>query len=224
MRGFNGYDARSNPVTHFLDIFGFIGDYPAIPHDLDVLGHNARSPCHLCSFTRDVSGALRSRYGYRCDVNARASAHTRFKDRVAGLRAAGVCADDLKSIRVRPSEPGQLDLPLHEFSDALEDARSAVPLTDQGHPVVPAFFDPYQSCVVAPDHFFAGVAADLIGSPLAVSNARQRRHAEVSILEVLQPSRLTSQMPLFDCIRGTLLNMTFSELFSLLLIAPNAFK
>jgi hypothetical protein len=222
-RGFDGYDARSNLVTVFLGIVEFIGDYPAISHALDVLGHNACSPCHLCSFTRD-SGAFRSRYGYRCDFNARASAHTRFKDRVAGLRAAGVCADDLRSIRVRPSEPRQLYLPLHELSEALEGARSAVPLTDHGHPVVPALFDSYQRCLVAPDHLVAGVAAEVIGAALAVSNARQGRHAEVSILEVLQPSRLISQMRLFDCIRGTLLNMAFSELFSLLLIAPNTLK
>jgi hypothetical protein len=50
--GVQGQDPTANPVKIFIDVLGFIGDYPAISHALDVLGHNSRAPCHLCCFVR----------------------------------------------------------------------------------------------------------------------------------------------------------------------------
>jgi hypothetical protein len=47
-----GQDPAGNPVTIFIDVLRFIGDYPAVSHALDVPGHNSRAPCHLCCFVR----------------------------------------------------------------------------------------------------------------------------------------------------------------------------
>ena len=50
--GVRGLDPWGNPVTIFIDVLGYIGDYPAVTHSLDLLGHNSRAPCHLCYFFR----------------------------------------------------------------------------------------------------------------------------------------------------------------------------
>jgi hypothetical protein len=50
--GVQGQDPTGNPLTIFIGILVFIGDYPAVSHELDVLGHNSRAPCHLCCFIR----------------------------------------------------------------------------------------------------------------------------------------------------------------------------
>jgi hypothetical protein len=42
--GIEGKDANGERVTIFLDIVGYIGDYPAVTHALDVLGQNFRAP------------------------------------------------------------------------------------------------------------------------------------------------------------------------------------
>ena len=52
--GVRGLDPWGNPVTIFIDVLGYIGDYPAITHSLDLLGHNSRAPCHLCSLSARI--------------------------------------------------------------------------------------------------------------------------------------------------------------------------
>jgi hypothetical protein len=47
-----GTNANGENVTVFLDIVGYICDYPAVTHALDVLGHNFRAPCHIRAFPR----------------------------------------------------------------------------------------------------------------------------------------------------------------------------
>jgi hypothetical protein len=42
--GVRGVDPCGNPVTIFIDVLGYIGDYPAVTHSLDLLGHNSRAP------------------------------------------------------------------------------------------------------------------------------------------------------------------------------------
>jgi hypothetical protein len=71
-QGFASFDADGSPITIFLDIVGLIGDYPAVTHVNDLLGHTACSPCHLCTFQReDGSGTVASRYSYTSRIHDR---------------------------------------------------------------------------------------------------------------------------------------------------------
>jgi hypothetical protein len=51
--GFGCVYANGASVTVFLDLVGFVGDYTAVTHTLDLFGHTACSPCHLCAFRRE---------------------------------------------------------------------------------------------------------------------------------------------------------------------------
>jgi hypothetical protein len=127
--GVDGDDPIGNPVTIFVDVLGFIGDYLAASHALDVLGHNSRAPCHLFSFLRQdriENGALSS-YGYTNDVHSKATAFCRSVQRMKSLRADDASSQELTSLGFQPIF-NAADFPLHALSDAMCAARMYVPL------------------------------------------------------------------------------------------------
>jgi hypothetical protein len=229
--GFLLRDADGDCITVFLDVIGFIGDYPAITHALDTLGHNACAPCHLCVFQRDEgieTGG--SRYGYTTDAHARSSAFVRTLARVQAARdgkGRGAEEGRFREMRVLglKQNTAELPLPLHRLSEALRLARDRVPLTEHGVPVVPALFDPYQSCFVAPDHLLSGLAIDAINAVIAAVSSDVRSVAESIIRDAIaQSCLLRSQNRIFGSSPPSLLSMTISDVFAVLLVAPQAFK
>jgi hypothetical protein len=85
--GVEGKTAFGESVTIYIDIVAYIGDYPAVSHVLDVLGHTERAPCHLCSFLRqDRTGDEGLKYyGYSTTVHGRASSFCREARRVRSV-------------------------------------------------------------------------------------------------------------------------------------------
>ena len=222
--GITDIDANGNEVTIFIDIVGYIGDYPAVTHTLDVLGHTSRAPCHLCSFLRnDRSGSKAARYAFTTTVHSRNSSFNRSRGRIESVRKACADTEQLKVLGLKPTAE-QRDLPLHELSVALAAVRKDVPLTASGHPVVPSLFDPYQSSMVAPDHLLCGMAQDVLNAILVVCPPDVRRHAEILILDALRSYNMIRQNRIFSASPPALLTMGMSERFAVLLVAPTAFE
>jgi hypothetical protein len=225
MTGVQGMNANGEKVTVFLDIVGYIGDYPAVTHALDVLGHNSRAPCHLCAFLRqDRTGTEGlNYYGYSTSVHSRASSFCRDGKRIKSVRSGLVSSGLLQTLGLK-SSVDESHCPLHTLSDALSKVRSQVPLTDCGVPVVPAVFDPYRSCMVAPDHLFFGLAQDVINATIALCNPRVRVIAEGLMLDALCMQNLGRQKQLFSRTSQSLHSMNMSDLFAVLLVAPSSFN
>jgi hypothetical protein len=229
--GFELTDANGERVTAFLDVVGFVGDYPAVTHALDILGHNAGAPCHLCAFQRDEgSGTGASRYGYSTEAHARSNAFVRTGARVLAVRdgerrnAHENRSSALRGLGLKPG-PGEAPLPLHSLSKALEEVRHRVPLTELGLPVVPAALDPYQSCFVAPDHLLSGLAIDVINTVLATATTEVRSIAEALIRDSVGHScSMKRQNRFFASSPPSLLSMTLSGVFAVLVVAPQAFR
>jgi hypothetical protein len=85
---FKGSISMGNPVTIFIDVLGYIGDYHAVSHSLDLLDHNSRAPCHLCSFIgQDRIGPTDiPYYGYTTSVHSKATSLCRSIDRMKIMR------------------------------------------------------------------------------------------------------------------------------------------
>jgi hypothetical protein len=223
--GFESFDSDGLPITVFLDVVGFIGDYPAITHVNDLLGHTACSPCHLCTFQReDGSGTGASRYGYTSKIHARSSAFARTLKRMKAVRSNVTSPSSMRALGIKAAVEDSVK-PLHLLSEALERIASHVPLTEYDIPVVPAVFDPYQSCFVAPDHLLSGMAIDVINACIVSVTVQVRRVAEILIKESLfNGNILTKQNKLFSISPPSLLSMTLSDVFGVLLVAPTCFK
>lgn len=127
-------------ITLFLDVVGYIGDYVGVAHDLDVLGVNANCPCPLCLFQKaTVEDNEYSSYAYSSSTHNGDPPFRRDKHRMKLRRSICTTPDDYKKIGLqRLDETQRCSLPLHRLSDALEEARVNVPLTEGGSPVVPA--------------------------------------------------------------------------------------
>ena len=98
--GVQGQDPTGNPVTIFIDVLGFIGDYPAVSHALDVLGHNSRAPCHLCCFVRQdrIGHGKLPYYGYTSEIHSKSTAFSRSVQRMHNVRAEYPNTQDLLAL------------------------------------------------------------------------------------------------------------------------------
>ena len=63
-KGFDMVDPFGDRVLVFLQMIGFVADYPASSAVLDVMNHNSRAPCTHCTFR------------YNTDHNAEIEDHT----------------------------------------------------------------------------------------------------------------------------------------------------
>ena len=224
--GFPVTTADGTEAILFLDCIGFVGDYPAVSEVLDVLGHTANAPCHLCSFTRyDKSGRGTSAYAYTSRVCSGHPSFIRTRNRVAQLRTGGVDAGSLRALGLQQEESlANRSQPLHDLSVALSRARPSVPLTAGGVRVVPSVLEPYRSCVIAPDHLFLGISQDIINCLLKLIPVEVRRAAHVLAREALLHNHLVYQKELFNVAKMEVHSMSVSAMYSLLLIAPSSFR
>jgi hypothetical protein len=223
--GVQGQDPTGNPVTIFIDVLGFIGDYPAVTHALDVLGHNSRAPCHLCCFVRQdrIGHGNLPYYGYTSEIHSKSTAFSRSVQRMHNVRAEQPNAQDLAALGFKKTF-NIADFPLHTLSSALSSARGQVPVNDQNEPVVPAIFDPYRSSMVAPDHLLFGLAQDVLRGTIAMCTPQARNIADVLMRSTLNCNFLTKQMQIINPASASINAMGMSDLFAVLLIAPICFE
>ena len=153
-------------VRVFLELVGFVGDYPAAASVIDVVGHVGRAPCSLCSFRRlHKSKAEGSTHGYTTEVHANHSGFMRMAERHQSLRDSDINGKDanvlgmIRKIRLRGKR-----CPLMEIHDRLEQDRALVPKKSEGTQVVPALLDPHRCNFVAPDHLLTGLAKNILNT------------------------------------------------------------
>jgi hypothetical protein len=223
--GVQGLDPNGNPVTIFIDVLGFIGDYPAVSHALDVLGHNSRAPCHLCCFVRQdrIGHGNLPYYGHTAEIHSKSTAFSRSVPRMHNVRAENSNTHDLAALGFKKAF-NIADYPLHALSSALSEARGQVPVTDQNEPVVPAVFDPYRSSLVAPDHLLFGLTQDVLRSTIALCSPQARNIADVLMRSTLSCNGLTKQRQIINPASASINAMGMSDLFAVLLIAPICFE
>jgi hypothetical protein len=103
MTGVQGMNANGENVTVPLDIVGYIGDYPAVTHALDVLGHNSRAPCHLCAFLRQYRTGTEglNYYGRSTSVHSSASSFCRDGKRIKSVRSGLVSSSLLQTLGLK---------------------------------------------------------------------------------------------------------------------------
>ena len=126
----------------FLDVIGYVSDYPEISDKIDVLGHNVNFPCHLCSFKRfSGSSSEGSAYCMRSDVHSGDSAFLRCASRTKVLRNGTYSSRALNRIGLVSttgtcSEMSRLFVLTEKLKETA--AETPPPITDDGSPVVDA--------------------------------------------------------------------------------------
>ena len=220
-------------VTLFLDVVGYIGDYQAMVHLLDVTGVSGLAPCNFCTFHRgDVSASddtvetshEQSNYAYSCAIHSGNLSYRRTKKRMEQWRLVAD-AEELQHVGLRKlSADDILKLPLHNLSNALEKVSARVPRLPNGEPVVPCSFDPYLNCIVAPDHLFLGVGQDITEAMLSLLSRRERRQVDMLATNALASAGFGEESSLLNSATDHIQQMTFSSFFQYLLVLPWAVR
>ena len=91
--GIPSIDAHGNTVYIFVDVVGFVGDYPESSKVIDVLSHSAGAPCTVCSF-RYRNNDNDSKYAYTSMIHSGHSSFVRGMRRSLSLRSIKNHADD----------------------------------------------------------------------------------------------------------------------------------
>ena len=224
--GFPMKDSEGEEFVVFLDCVGYVADSPAVTSSLDTLGHQANSPCYLCTFGRyDVSGSGGSRYSYSTEIHSGMLCFTRESGRTQALRNAGLTRKELTALGLNATDViGDNGSMLQQFGLRLSEVANKVPKTDGGKPVVPCLFDCYRSTAVAPDHLVMGLARNLCDTILKLLTPIVRVASEGLIKEVLRCEGLASQESLFNHEKRVLHSMSISAIFAFVLVAPSCFR
>lgn len=217
--GVKGMDPHGNPIQIFLDVIGFLADYPAVSSVLDVKSHSADAPCHLCSFNRKkrIAGAD---FAYTVDIHSHRMANARFASRAYEVRLAGIDPECAKRVGMKEGDMSVVDeSPLHMIHLKLKEERHRATKAADGSYVVSPEFDPYINTAVAPDHALMGVsknALELFFKLLA--DAQKRKSADSLICSYLFKNGLPTQGTVHNHNTGGLHSMSMSSVFSVLLV------
>ena len=217
-------------ITLFIDLVGYIGDYPAMNSLLDVTGVAEKAPCNFCTFVRarvggqdddgDGSRIEGSSYAYTSAIHSGNLAFHRTMERME-LARLHATSEILKELGLRQvSEEERCALPLHRLAAELAEAKERVPKTTDGKPVVACSLDPYMSCFVAPDHLFFGIGEDIAKAMLRLLTPLQRRHVNALTVHSLSVTGFALEGCSISASSTDINQMAFSSFSSFMLAYP----
>lgn len=156
--GIESVDAYGNEVIIFLDISGFIGDYPASSAAVDLKGHTASVPCTHCIFPRQVLMGS-SMYSYSTVFHSGHSAFRRSQKRAFSVRSFGLSKSLAKNLGMKFFDSTDKEQsgkhPLIKLADSfnltIASDNSLSDILDL-HPL-----DGYDLNIVAPEHLLTGL-------------------------------------------------------------------
>ena len=216
-------------LTLFLDLVGYIGDYPAMTHLLDVTGVAGKAPCNFCTFVRASVGGQDEDDGSRIEGSSYAytsaihSGNLAFRRTMSRMELARRFAkpDELKTLGLRQISDDERDsLPLHCLAMKLAKVRERVPMTSMGEPVVSCYIDPYLSCFVAPDHLFFGVGEDVAKTMLRMLSPSQRKHVDNLTVQALSSAGFAVEGSFLSATSLQIHQMAFHSFFTFMLAYP----
>lgn len=161
--GIESIDAYGNDVLIFLEITGFVGDYPASSAAIDVKGHTSSTPCTHCTFPRQVLMGS-SMYAYATVFHSGHSAYRRSQKRSFSVRAFGLSKTVAKNLGMKVYDSSDNCLkgkrPLLNLADSFNAAISSSNRHEDNLDL--HRFDGYDANIIAPEHLITGLFKGLL--------------------------------------------------------------
>ena len=221
-KGFDGVDVNGNSVKIFLDLVACVADTPAVSKVLNSVGHTGIAGCHLCRYQRGRTSHLICKYG----KHLRTHEHCACKRTIwkyNALTDSDASESSLKKLGFSSREQLGTRQPLHIIAEQVYSWRFRIPKTNESLPVVSAQIDPYQSCIIAPDHVLVGYFRDCSSMILEMLHpAHKRLKVEQVALKLLRKSGLNTQHKILSPNNRKLLSMTSSQSYALSSVFSNA--
>ena len=228
VNGLRAIDPFGNVVRVFIDVVGFVADYPASSKVLDVMNHGARAPCTHCTFRRRRD-KKQSRYGYTASINSSRTSYSRDIFRTLALRSEsfherfanymGFNEGNLKDIDVESKWP-LLKLGLKSLQ-----AKNTFKSMRNGRSILCNSFDPYVQNIVAPDHCLTGIAKGILQTIFEqLPNSNLRLQLDGLIRGALMELGFSSQACIFNIHTNKLHSCSMSYIYAILSIMPFAIE
>ena len=224
--GFECIDAFGNKVKVFLDIMGFIGDYPAVSAVVDISGHNSTAPCTHCGFVFNKSAGMPV-YAYTTSVTSRHSSYRRTQERTESLQATGLSADALKMLGMKKLQYEEL---VHSNACPIFKFAAHYNTTLEFHCNPPSFSssrkDGYSLNLIAPDHLFTGLFKGLLTITfIQLQDDDARDKLQIYLVVLLGEFGYQSQSTLFKKKKKKLVpGLSMSMLYAILIVLPTSLK
>lgn len=220
--GFDSYDAYGERVRIYLDIMGFVGDYPASSAVVDLKGHNATAPCTHCGFTFNKSTGM-STFAYSTSITSNNNAYMRTQQRTESLRSLNLSDHHHKCLGTSVIEYDDLinsnSCPLlklaskHNESVSTEISISPYPLFKK---------DGYFLNVIAPDHLVSGLFKGILTVVfIQLTDNTNRDKLQMYLRKLLSDYGFQTQSVLFKQKTNKLVpGLSMSTLYCILTFVP----
>ena len=227
-QGFDAVDLNGERCKLFVDVIGFIGDYPASSSIVDAMSHAASSPCTHCSF-RVLEGPgkeFKSIYGYSTTIHSATTSFSRGRMKTLSLRRAGIDDADCTLLGMNTGNVEDIDVPgrwpLLRLSDQICSVLpSNVALSERGSPVLQPCFDAYTRNFVAPDHLITGLITNLMEACLhQLEGTGIAKRFELTLRLALHEVGVEGNRALFNTKKCHVHSITMSTKFGLLPVLP----
>lgn len=233
--GFRVVDCLGEKATVFLQMVGFIADYPASSAVLDVMNHNSRAPCTHCTFqykTQHMDEADESSfkcYSHNTEVTSLHASHRRGRFRSCALRGSqltkpqsvymGMQIGTLEEIE----QPGRW--PLLKLSLELDKVQLQRKRDSSNKYVLPSSLDPYVSNIIAPDHCLIGLIDGLLHLCFKeigdyTSDAKVSLQFEFLLCRTLKEFGIPGQSSIYNEANGVH-SLSMSTLYAISTILPS---
>ena len=179
--GIREIDSSGKDNIIFLECLGFISDYIACQHTLDVMGVASNVPCNLGSKKREDKHSSSTQFGVEGFAvrNSTSDCLFRSSNRVEVLRSrTGFDKNTARYYGVKYYERSTDYLPWHNLEDLLKKGVGNVSTGKHDH-IASTVFDPHQSNMIGVEQMLTGLAKN------ALDNAFQsfRSDIEAEIVE-----------------------------------------
>ena len=212
----------------FIEVVGFVGDYPESSKVIDILSHSAPAPCTMCSFRyRHLTNA--AKYAYAITIHSFNSAFTRGMRRTLSLRSRITHNDDLKFLGMKEGTTQDMNdagrWPLVKMACELDKCRGKIQKTSDGHTVVSEHFDAYSRNAIAPDHLLAGLGKYLLETTfLLLPSDIDRIKLDIILCQALRSIGMGSHACLFNNKTKTSNSLSMSTVYSVITVLPSILR
>ena len=225
--GVDAVDPTGEKCVVFVNVVGFVGDYPASSATLDTMTHAAAAPCTVCSF-RKFDGPSKDRvsaYAYTSDVHSATAAFSRGFLKTSAVRNAHIGDMDCNYMGMNPGNGDSIQSPglwpLLRLSAAISGSTSRSTLEQEKHPLQGYTFDAYCSSIVAPDHLITGLITNLLDACFDdIRTPEDLRRLDLALRDALNIVGVVGQRCLLNFSTRRLYSMKMSTKYALLTVLP----
>ena len=230
-KGVQTRDYKGDQCVVFIEVAGYVADYPASSSVLDVLCHSAYAPCTHCSF-RVLEGPrkdLESRFAHSISIHSASSSFCRGNLRTEAMRRSRIGESDCNLLGMKDGDYSLVHTPglwpFIRLSDSLSNCSSSTHDVTPGNPIPFSSFDGYSRNVIAPDHLLTGISTNLIECVFSeLHDVARAKKLDLTVRIGLREVGLEGQRSLYNSKTKKLHSMSMSAKYCVLLILPSALR